>query len=525
MKKGVSFSMEKRKILKITVLTAAALLAVTLGITIFFGTQYVSAGGNMYSRNQSLIDLRGKNISLDRYRELAGKLRGGQILWDVPFQGSLIASNVKSVTIESLSEADVSVMDYFTDLETVDAEGCTDYAALVALQQRRPSVAVNFSLPIAGKEIAVGTKTLSIEGLTQADVPMLEHLTQLEKLEVSGCEDYALLQQLQIQHPEWDLSYTVQLGSKAFDWDEDKISVTGVTAEVLDNALSGLPKVSSVELQNPDADGKDLVAIREKYPQANLRWQVEVYGQLFADDATEVDISGAEVASCEDVEKLVACLPDLEKLIMSDCGIDSETMAQFRERQRENYKVVWTVYIGEHCVVRTDDIYFMPIQQGEYYLDDSMTEELKYCEDMICIDVGHHMIHNIDFVVNMSHLKYLVLAHGGVRDLSPIVNCQELVYLEVDWSEIQDYTPIASLKNLEDLNINRTYCDITPLLQMTWLKNLWAMNRSYSVGQQLKDALPDTHIQLSRSEPEGQRWRQLKNYYDMRDILGMPYMR
>ena len=41
------------------------------------------------------------------------------------------------------------------------------------------------------------------------------------------------------------------------------------------------------------------------------------------------------------VESLANLLPNLQKLIMSDCGIDNETMADFRERARDRYKVVW----------------------------------------------------------------------------------------------------------------------------------------------------------------------------------------
>ena len=146
-------------------------------------------------------------------------------------------------------------------------------------------------------------------------------------------------------------------------------------------------------------------------------------------------------------------------------------------------------------------------------------------EDMICIDVGHHMIHNIDFVAYMPHLKYLILAHSGVRDLSPIVNCQELVYLEIDWSEVQSYEPLKELKALEDLNLAETYCDITPILEMTWLKNLWVPGRSYATRQLLIESLPNTHLQLNKTAPAGETWRDLPNYFAQRDVLGMHYMK
>ena len=39
------------------------------------------------------------------------------------------------------------------------------------------------------------------------------------------------------------------------------------------------------------------------------------------------------------------------------------------------------------------------------------------------------------------------------------------------------------------------------------------------------EALPNTRLVLAEPTPEGEGWRNLPNYYAMRDLLGMPYMR
>lgn len=502
----------------------AAIVLLAAG-AVFLLTQYVFADGKLYSRSSQELDLRGTGLTAESYRSLAEKLPDCRILWDVPFQGGTLPSDTRELTVTSLTDEDVAALSHLTELATVHGEGCADYAQLARLQEEHPEAAVLYRVNISGKDRDPDTTELTLTELTAQDAANLAYLPKLGSVSVSGCTDYALLQQLQAEHPEWNLRYTVALGGEEFDADAASVQVQGATAEELSQALTGLTELQDLYILNPKADHTQLQQLRTDYPGVEIRWAVELYGQTVTEDVVELDISGAQVASCEEVEQLVACLPKLEKLIMSDCGIDSETMAQFRERQRENYKVVWTVYLSDKCKARTDDIYFMPIQQGEYYLKDEHTEELKYCEDMICIDVGHHMIHNIDFVAYMPHLKYLILAHTGVRDVSPIVNCQELVYLEVDWSEIRDYTPIKELKALEDLNLTETYCDITPILEMTWLKNLWAPGRSYSVRQQLEEALPNTHLQLNKKAPAGEGWRDLPNYFAQRDILGMHYMK
>lgn len=506
------------------ILLLIAAIALLVLAAFFFLNVFVQVDGDIYFLGVASLDLRGKEITTDTYDTLVQKIPNCDIVWDVPFQGRTVSSDETDLTITGLSDEDVLTLDYLPLLQTVHAEQCENFNQLAELQRRHPQCSVLYSIPIAGESYAPSTRELSISSLTEQDAQLLTCFPELRKVEVSGSDDYTLLLQLQQEHPEWNLTYTVTLGDQDYSWDATSVRASDVSFQDISLALTGMPYLTKMHITNPDAEAAKLLGLREQYPDVTLSWDVQIYDKTATEDTTELDISGILVESCEEVERLVACLPNLEKLIMSDCGIDSETMAEFRERQRENYKVIWTVYLGDKCKARTDDLYFMPIKQGEYYFLDSMSYELRYCEDMICLDLGHHMIHNVDFLAYMPHLKYLILAHSGVRDISPIVACQELVYLEVDWSEIQDYTPIAELKSLEDLNLNQTACDITPILQMTWLKNLWAPGKSYATQQKLLEALPDTNVVLTNSVPKGQGWRNLPNYYAMRDVLGMYYM-
>ena len=513
-----------KKKVRILLILELVLLGVLLGSVLFLSL-FVQAGGRIYFRGVSSLDLRGQEISVKTYDTLSRKLPNCGIVWSVPFQGGFISSNETSLTITSLTDEDVLLLDYLPRLETVHAEACTDYLPLAQLQRRRPSCRVLFRLPLGGELFDQDTETLSLSSITPKELPLLECFPRLNRVEISGFGDYEALLSYQQSHPEWNLSYTVRLGGEDFPWDSVSVTAENASAEEITQAFTGLPGLTRLHIVNPQAEGELLVELKQSHPNVDFTWEVEIYGRKAAWDTTELDISGIPVGSCEEVVQLVSCLPNLEKLIMSDCGIDSETMSQFRERQRDNYKVVWTVYLGSKCKVRTDETSFMPIKQGEYYFKDAYSADLKYCEDMVCLDLGHHMIHNVDFLAYMPHLKYLILAHTGVRDISPITACQELVYLEVDWSEIRDYTPIAELKALEDLNLNKTACDITPILQMTWLKNLWAPGRSASTRQKLLEALPDTRVVLAEPTPEGEGWRNLPNYYAMRDYLEMPYMK
>ena len=148
---------------------------------------------------------------------------------------------------------------------------------------------------------------------------------------------------------------------------------------------------------------------------------------------------------------------------------------------------------------------------------------------MICIDIGHHPVKDISFVRYMPHLKYLILTDTAVQDISPLENAKELIYLEFTFGIIRDYTPLLGCTALEDLNMDNLwyFADPTPLYQMTWLKTLFWEGCSGSVILKLQEALTETRLDFtgSTSNSVGTGWRNLQNYYDMRDILGMPYMR
>ena len=226
----------------------------------------------------------------------------------------------------------------------------------------------------------------------------------------------------------------------------------------------------------------------------------------------------------EEVEAAMAYVPEAETVLMSGAWLDNEAMAQFRERNRDNYKVVWSVQCGD-MAVRTDATFFMPTKfhVKEYAFSDECAYNLRYCEDMICIDVGHMKITNVDFAAFMPELKYLIITLTHVYDVTPLANCKKLVFLEMDWSLVADYSPLVECTALEDLNIGQTYGDVEDILEMTWLKNLWLVGMKNSNYEKVVAALPDTNIGYFYNNPDD-GWRRLPNYYAMRDALYMYYM-
>lgn len=553
------------------IVLAAALLAV--GIAVWFLLTHVWVAGTFYSRNADVLDLRFADVTTADYDKLRKKAPNSEILWRIPFQGKTYDQDTDVLYVTSLTDEDVATLDYFTRLKTVEAQECTDYPQLAALTARRPEVTVEYAVTIDGREYPQDTAVVSISGITEEEINLLTYLPELTAVTAVGCRTPEQMTQLRDFCQEKGLSFALRFGTKTYPDTVQELDVTGVTDGELE-LLQLLPELKTLHLKNPEADPEAVAQLRSTYPKADISWEVEIAGVSFPDDTKEVDLSavlessaaqttaataagtqtaaGAQTTTktqttadtatgtqstketqstapavtldLEDLEKKMSYLSDAKQVFLGKCGLDNEELAALRERVRDSYKLVWTVQLGKKLTARTDDTTFMPVREHVYYFLDEDAYNLRYCEDMLCVDVGHMGLTNIDFVKGMPHLQILILAHNGqLQDISPISSCKELIFLELDWSAVKDFTPLVGCTSLEDLNIGLTYPSVEPLMQMTWLKNLWMVDRGGAY--QLSQALPDTKIVASADVTVGAGWRNLPNYYKMRDMLGMEYMR
>lgn len=553
------------------IVLAAALLAV--GIAVWFLLTHVWVAGTFYSRNADVLDLRFADVTTADYDKLRKKAPNSEILWRIPFQGKTYDQDTDVLYVTSLTDEDVATLDYFTRLKTVEAQECTDYPQLAALTARRPEVTVEYAVTIDGREYPQDTAVVSISGITEEEINLLTYLPELTAVTAVGCRTPEQMTQLRDFCQEKGLSFALRFGTKTYPDTVEELDVTGVTDGELE-LLQLLPELKTLHLKNPEADPETVAQLRSTYPKADISWEVEIAGVSFPDDTKEVNLSavlessaaqttaataagtqtaaGAQTTTktqtttgtatgtqstketqstapavtlnLEDLEKKMSYLSDAKQVFLGKCGLDNEELAALRERVRDSYKLVWTVQLGKKLTARTDDTTFMPVREHVYYFLDEDAYNLRYCEDMLCVDVGHMGLTNIDFVKGMPHLQILILAHNGqLQDISPISSCKELIFLELDWSAVKDFTPLVGCTSLEDLNIGLTYPSVEPLMQMTWLKNLWMVDRGGAY--QLSQALPDTKIVASADVTVGAGWRNLPNYYKMRDMLGMEYMR
>ena len=517
------------------------LLATAVAAAGWVAMRYHIVSGKFYPKDAAVLDLREEEIKPGHFDRIQEKMPETEIRWNIPFQGSALADDVTEITVTTLTEDDVERLDYARHLKTVQAEGCTDYEVLELLRQRRPEVKVNYSVILSGGSYAWDMETLMLDTVAEEDIQLLQYLPNLKTVVLNGSGyDGHTVEALRGSVHNAGLEFGVVIGGNIHLDTEETLQIQ----EITDADLALLPYLSgmkTLQLQNPKAEPAQVLALQEQLPGVAVSWEVTLGDQTYDAQTTAVDLTMVEVTDLSEVEQKMAYLPNLESVTFGLCGVDepkwgnsrsklvaspieNEALAAYRDRVRDQYKVVWTLRLGPSIALRSDADNFMPNHFGVGQLPDSYAYNLRYCEEMVCLDVGHMTLTDISFVEYMPNLKYLILAWTEVQYIEPIRSCKNLVFLELDNSCIRDISPLVDCTALEDLNLGNTFVDVTPILEMTWLKNVYFILGSKANAWKVSQAIPTARVVASGTATVGGGWRRLPNYYAMRDCLNAPYM-
>lgn len=449
----------------LAVLVLAAVLLAGCGAR---GPEYITVGEETYPADIQQLDLRDKAITAVEYEQLRAALPGCEILWNLSFQG--------------------------------------------------------LSLPMDTQELEVNA--LTTEGLDD-----LCYLQNLNRITIGTCPEMDVLAALNAVLPDCEVRYNVTIGSQTLPMD---ITAAELSAGELGEALERiayLPALTEVTVTDAVTDLEAMAALKEAYPEVSFRFTFLLFDVELSSDAAEVDLSGIEMESVDAVEAALPLFSGLERLILCDTGLPSEELDAMWKRHPET-RVIWNVKVG-YSWLRTDTTTLMPFKlgydglEGVEMKDKDMTE-VKYLTDMVCMDLGHQGMTNIEFVRYMPNLKYLIIADTPVTDLSPLGELKNLEYLEAFLNGITDISPLAGCTGLRDLNLcYNDITDISPLLELPNLENIWLSSNwglTDEQRQQVKDTFPEAKIVFMTKSSTGEGWRDLPRYYEQRNLLGMGYM-
>lgn len=244
-------------VLAVIALVLALVVAGALGF-LWYRNTHVFVEGKAYSNRVDSLDLRQESISIEHYDQLKALLPDCEILWNVPFQNGTVSSDCGELTIDTISDGDIELMAaYFPNLKKVDA---------------------------------------------------------------SRCGDYAMLEKLQARLPELDVIYTVSLGGKSFAPDSTELSLApeDFDLDTLTANLPYLPQVNTLEFLRTDLTLEQVEQLRTNFPGITFAFTVELLGQEYGEDTTELDLSAMTSEQVVEVSQKLPMLPALKKITLTD---------------------------------------------------------------------------------------------------------------------------------------------------------------------------------------------------------------
>ena len=301
--------------------------------------------------------------------------------------------------------------------------------------------------------------------------------------------------------------------------------------EEIRRAAAYLPALESVDLTGCGLDEDSLAALDEALGDTDVLRTISVYGKEFCSADEELDLSGIRVRDgAAELEVLLSHFPHLTKVVMCGCGIPDEEMDALNKKY-DDIRFVWSVHFSI-WTLRTDATNFICARTVNHApLFSWQCEVLRYCTDLIALDLGHKNISDLSFLYGLPKLQYLILVETDIRDLTPIGSLSELKYLEIFWTKVYDLSPLISCTKLQDLNICYIYARaddaFAVLMQMPWLERLWYCGNGLKDEQvdALRANMPECEMYLApHGESTGSTWRTHPHYYEMRDVFEMFYM-
>ncbi|MBR5421682.1 MAG: leucine-rich repeat domain-containing protein [Lachnospiraceae bacterium] len=255
-------------------------------------------------------------------------------------------------------------------------------------------------------------------------------------------------------------------------------------------------------------------------------------------DAAEADISGIDVSDI-DMDEVLDNLPELKRLTMIDCGLDNDGYAALQDAHPD-VRLIWEIVLS-HWTLRTDVVAFssFKVTSDDFFMHNDEAYYLKYCTDLVALDLGHNFVSDLSFLQYMPKLQILILVDNvkewdmpdgprhTITDLSMLQYVPKLKYLEFFANNIQDFTFLQYLPDLEDLNCSYTGLrSIEYLRDKPHLERLWIEHTHVPWDQvaELQALYPNCTIVREGEGSIDQGWRSGPHYNAMRAMFRDNYV-
>ncbi|MBO7363466.1 MAG: hypothetical protein J6U41_08715, partial [Lachnospiraceae bacterium] len=190
--------------------------------------------------------------------------------------------------------------------------------------------------------------------------------------------------------PEEILPVTVTILGKEYDQAETFLDLSDMTPEDIaevSTQIAGMPELEEVDLMPEEGEAllslEAVSALKETVPDVHFVYEFDMFEQHLTTEDTEVSFIKADIGNEgeETVRQALKVLDKCEYFLLDDCGIDDEVMDGIRTDFPDT-KVVWRIHVGWKSALTDDQVIRMT-----HGINDSMTGPLKYCNEVIYMDL------------------------------------------------------------------------------------------------------------------------------------------
>lgn len=528
--------MKKVLIILLVVLLIFALAAAGGYGIAWYRSNHIFIQGDAYPLTAAALDLRDKELTVSEYDQIVSQMPDCRISWNVPFRDTAYPNDTTSLTVGDVTQSELTfLVSYFPNLTALDATGCEDYALLEEFQEEHPSCLVTYQVNLGGTSVTPDIQALTLEEGDYDYALLTENMVHLPKLtSLTLTKTELTLEQIDALKAAYEnvaIRCTVEILGSEYDVETTSLNLSALTSQDVSSTaekLSMLPSLETVELMRDDGTSDlttaDVKQLMEAAPEIVYHYTFDFFGTTLSTDTEEVEIKNQNIGDDNENEVRLALdlLTNCKRFVLDNCKLSNEVMAQIRDDYRDRTKVVWRVWFGQGSSLT--DAELMRVV-GD--LLDSNCKDLIYCEDVVCIDLGHNeWLTDTSFIAGMVNLEYCIISGAPIKDLTPFSNCKKLKFLEIAFCEyIDDATPLAQCESLEMLNISNTHIvdlsplDDLPLTHMCAKLNPSGKSRVPSDEQnRFIEKHPDCWTTFDGSQPYGPGWR-----YDEDGITPLPY--
>lgn len=459
-----------------------------------------------YLPNLKVIKVSGDSLSPTRQNELVDAYPELSFVWDIKLGSDVFKTDAETLaftegTGPKMSELEAALR-FLPNLKTIDFEGSNvSPADRCSFRAAHPEYECTWSVNLLGSVYPNTQTKLHFDSLKFEKIAEIQ--TALE-----------LLPDMQ----------TVEVNHLSFS------AGSGASLEELEAAADLLTNLKSFDFEGSAVEAKDRCSFRAAHPDVECTWSVSFLGEVYDNTVTELHLDGMQFENTDELHAALALWPDMQRVEIDNTNLSDDDIGALADEFTDTH-FIWTIHFSNYFL-RTDATFFIPSAwKGGWTLYNRDVKPLRYCRDMIGLDLGHTCVETLDFVQYMPHLKYLIIVDSSVYDISPLSYCKELEYLEAYVLGIRDFSPLLDCPNLKHLNIGYTRSPANAafevLSRMTQLERLWycCCPFSYEQVQAMHEALPNCEMYMpSLGQSTGSTWRYHQSYYDMRDLFGMYYM-